>query len=193
MRTLVLVAAALAAGACSGSAGDRASASTRAYGFGRAPTAAELAAVDIDAAPDGHGLPAGRGTVVEGKALYQAQCQMCHGATGEGMAPAFPALIGRKPEGEGFPFAKDPKIEKTIGNYWPHATTLFDYIRRAMPHTAPGSLTNDQVYALTAYLLAANTIIGMDAALDSAALMRVRMPYADRFVVDDRRGGKELK
>jgi cytochrome c len=82
---------------------------------------------------------------------------------------------------------------KTVGNYWSHATTLVDYIRRAMPLTAPGSLTNDEVYALSAYLLAANEVIAKDAVLDAAAVMAVRMPARDRFVPDDRRGGPEVK
>ncbi len=163
------------------------------YELGRAATPQEIAALDIDAAPDGHGLPPGHGSVAEGAALFQQKCQQCHGANGEGMAPAFPALVGRDPKGEGFAFAKDPKINKTIGNYWPEAVTVFDYVRRAMPHTAPGSLSNDEVYALTAHLLAANKVIAADATLDSASLVRVKMPYHDRFVKDNRRGGSELK
>lgn len=163
------------------------------YGLGRAASAQEVAALDIDVAPDGHGLPAGHGTAREGAALYAAKCAMCHAPKGQGMPPAFPALIGRDPKGEGFPFANDWRIAKTIGNYWPHATTVFDYIRRAMPHPAPGSLTNDEVYALTAFLLAANAVIPPDATLDSAALVAVKMPYRDRFVRDDRRGGREVK
>ena len=82
---------------------------------------------------------------------------------------------------------------KTVGSYWPYATTLFDYVRRAMPHTAPGSLTNDEVYALTAFLLSANKVIAENAVLDSASLMQVKMPYRDRFVPDTRRGGPEVR
>jgi len=108
------------------------------------------------------------------------------------MAPVYPALIGREPR-EGFPFGTDPKLVRTVGNYWSHATTLVDYVRRAMPLTAPGSLTNDQVYAVSAYLLAANEIIARDAVLDSAAVMAIQMPAKDRFVPDDRRGGPEVK
>ena len=163
------------------------------YGLGRAATPAEVAAVDIDVAPDGHGLPPGRGTAADGATLFAQKCASCHGPQGQGMPPAFPALIGRDPKGEGFPFAKDWHISKTIGNYWPEPTTVFDYVRRAMPQTAPGSLTNDEVYALTAFLLAANQVIGRDATLDSASLMRVKMPYRGRFVRDDRRGGSEVK
>jgi cytochrome c len=163
------------------------------FGLGRSAAASQIAAWDTDVGPDGRTLPAGRGTVAEGATLYSAQCQQCHGAKGEGMAPAYPALIGRPPEAEGFVFAKDPKLVHTIGNYWSHATTLFDYIKRAMPLTAPGSLTDSQVYALTAYLLAANEVLPDSATLDAASLRAVKMPYADRFVADDRRGGAEIK
>lgn len=166
---------------------------TRQYGLGRAATSAQIAKVDIDVGPDGVGLPTGSGSVAQGESLYVKGCAQCHGAKGEGMPPAYPAIVGRDPKGEKFVFASDPKIAKTIGNYWPHATTLFDYIRRAMPHNAPGSLTNDQVYALTAYLLSANAIIPATTVLDAPSLIAVKMPYADRFVRDDRRGGREVK
>jgi len=185
---LTAVGAAAVAAACKGG-----SAEGPKYALGRAATPAEVAALDIDAAPDGHGLPPGHGSVADGAALFQAKCAMCHGPKGEGMPPAFPALVGRDAKGEGFPFATDYKITRTIGNYWPHATTLFDYVRRAMPHPAPGSLTNDETYALTAWLLAANQVIPADAVLDSARLMQVKMPYRDRFVPDNRHGGAELK
>ena len=163
------------------------------YVFGRTPTRAEVAAWNTDVGPDGRELPPGRGTVAQGEALYQAKCAMCHNRNGEGMAPAYPALIGRDPKAEGFHFASDPKLVKTIGNYWPYATTVFDYVRRAMPYNAPGSLSNDQVYALTAFLLSANRVIPTDATLDAKSLRTVKMPYADRFVPDDRRGGPEVR
>ncbi len=162
------------------------------YALGRSASAADIAAWDHDVAGTGEGLPAGRGTVAEGEALYAAQCASCHGATGEGMPPAYPALVSRSPNGE-FTFATDPKAVKAIGNYWSHAPSLFDYIKRAMPLTAPGSLSDDQVYALTAYLLAVNTVIPRTATLDAAALRAVKMPAADRFVPDDRKGGPEVK
>ena len=157
------------------------------FGIGRPASAAALRAMDRDVGEEGRELPAGRGTVAEGRALFAAQCAVCHGANGQGMPPAFPALSGRDPKAEDFAFATDPKLVHTIGNYWPHATTLFDYIRRAMPLTAPGSLTDDQVYALSAYLLAVDRIIPDTATLDAARLRQVRMPYRDRFVPDDRR------
>jgi cytochrome c len=108
------------------------------------------------------------------------------------MAPANPRLVGRDPR-EGFPFGREPRLEKTIGNYWPHATTLFDYVRRAMPFATPGSLTVDEVYAVTAWLLAQNEIIPPDATLDAASLRQVRMPSRARFVRDDRKGGAEVR
>lgn len=167
--------------------------SGRRFGLGRAATAAEIAALDIDVGPGGVGLPAGSGTAAQGASIFAAKCASCHGARGEGMPPTYPRLIGRDSIAEGFPFGKDARLERTIGNYWPYATTVFDYVRRAMPQMAPGSLTNDEVYALTAYLLAANGVIPMSSRLDAASLAAVKMPYADRFVRDDRRGGRELK
>jgi cytochrome c len=123
--------------------------------------------------------------------VFGAKCASCHGVRGEGMPPN-PRLVGREPR-EGFPFGRDGKYVKTIGNYWPYATTLFDYVRRAMPLTAPGSLTNDEVYAVTAWLLAQNEVIRGDAVLDAAALRDVKMPARDRFVPDDRKGGAEVR
>jgi cytochrome c len=162
------------------------------FGLGEPASPAQIAAVDVDVATAGHGLPPGHGSALEGEALFRAKCAACHGPAGQGIPPLYPALVGREPR-NGFPFAQDARFVKTIGNYWPYATTLFDYIRRAMPFIAPGSLTNDEVYTLTAYLLAANGIIAPAAVLDSAALVRVRMPARDRFVPDDRRGGAAIK
>ncbi|HEY3286250.1 MAG TPA: c-type cytochrome [Gemmatimonadaceae bacterium] len=165
----------------------------RHYGLGRAATPAEVAALNVDVAPDGAGLPTGSGSVAQGADLFQKKCAMCHGPKGQGMPPAFPLLISRDPKAEGFKFASDFKLPHSIGNYWPEATTVFDYVRRAMPLLQPGSLTNNEVYSLTAFLLAANEVIPMSATLDSASLVQVKMPYRDRFVPDDRRGGKEVK
>ncbi len=162
------------------------------YDLGRAATPAEIAAQDIDVGPTGVELPAGRGTVAEGAKVYGAKCASCHGVRGEGMLPPYPRLVGREPR-EGFPFGRDPKAEKTIGNYWPHATTLFDYVRRAMPFLTPGSLTNEEVYAVTAWLLAQNEVIPQDATLDADALRAVKMPAIGRFVRDDRKGGAEVR
>lgn len=156
------------------------------FGLGRAPTRAEVAAWNRDIGPDGVELPAGRGTARDGGAIYRAQCAACHGAEGQGLGPLYPALIGRDPRGEDFGFALDHSIPRTIGNYWSHATTLYDYIRRAMPLYTPGSLTADETYAVTAYLLAANRVIPDSAVLDAAALRAVQMPARDRFTPDDR-------
>ena len=165
----------------------------RHYALGRAATPAEITNWSTEIGPDGAELPPGSGTVEAGAAIYAAKCASCHGAKGEGMAPAYPALIGRDPKGENFVFATDWRITRTIGNYWPYATTVFDYVRRAMPLTQPGSLSNDEVYSLTAYLLAANQVIPMNSTLDAAKLRAVKMPYVDRFVRDDRRGGHEVR
>ena len=153
------------------------------YGIGRAATPAEIAALDIDVMPDGTGLPAGRGTSMEGAPIYAAKCAMCHGRTGkEGPNDV---LVGREPR-QGFPFSQDPALPHTIGNYWPYATTVFDYIRRAMPPTAPGSLTDAEVYALTAFLLHANDLIAADSVMDRTTLPKVAMPARRYFTPDTR-------
>jgi S-disulfanyl-L-cysteine oxidoreductase SoxD len=163
------------------------------YAIGRAAASGILAKMNVDVGGDGIELPAGRGTAATGATLYATQCAACHGKAGEGIAPVYPALIGRDPKAEKFVFATDPTLPHTIGNYWPYAPPLFDYIKRAMPLTAPGSLTNDQVYALTAYLLAANHVIADSTLLDAATLRQVRMPYLDRFVPDDRKPDRVAK
>ena len=153
------------------------------FGIGRAATPAEIAALDIDVGPDGVGLPPGRGTSADGAPVYAARCASCHGKTGnEGPNDV---LVGRIP-GDAFPFAKDPRAPKTIGSYWPYATTVFDYIRRAMPPDKPGSLRDDEVYGLTAYLLFLNELVPADAVIDAATLPKVKMPAHDRFVPDSR-------
>jgi cytochrome c len=194
IRGSVLAASLLAVAACGGGDRDPGRAEpARRYGVGRPATAAEIAAGDVDVAPDGGGLPRGRGTVAQGRTIYAQQCASCHGANGEGVPPLYPPLIGRPPAAENFVFGTNPTLPRTIGNYWPYATTVFDYVRRAMPLDTPGSLTDDEVYAVTAYLLAANQVIPVTATLDSASLTAVKMPYADRFVRDDRRGGREIR
>src|SRR5213594_349830 len=153
------------------------------FGIGRAATPAEIAALDIDVGPDGAGLPPGRGTSADGAPIYAARCASCHGKTGkEGPNDV---LVGRIP-GDAFPFARDPRAPKTIGSYWPYATTVFDYIRRAMPPDAPGSLGDNEVYGLVAYLLFLNELIPADAVIDAASLPKVKMPAHDRFVPDKR-------
>jgi mono/diheme cytochrome c family protein len=153
------------------------------FGIGRAATPADIAAWDIDVGPDGAGLPPGRGTSADGAPIYAARCAGCHGKTGkEGPNDV---LVGRLP-GDAFTFARDPKAPKTIGSYWPYATTVFDYIRRAMPPDAPGSLKDNEVYGLVAYLLTLNELIPADAVVDAASLPKVKMPAHDHFVPDTR-------
>ena len=155
--------------------------------IGRAATDAEIRAWNIDANANGSGLPPGRGTYARGAALFTERCAMCHGAHGEGIPP-YPRLIGPEPR-DSFPFGRDPKYVKTIGNYWPYATTVFDYVNRAMPLTAPGSLRSDDVYSLVAFLLAENRIVDRGMVIDARSLPKVRMPARARFVRDDRTGG----
>jgi len=164
------------------------------FGLGRTATAAEVAAENIDVSPNGEGLPAGSGTPEQGATVYAAACASCHGANGEGKPPAYPQLVGG-PRGN-FNFATDFKIPRTIGNYWPYATTVYDYIRRAMPLTAPGTLTADQTYAVTAYLLNREGIVPSGTSLDAKSLAAIKMPARDHFVMDDRRGslgGKNVR
>ena len=149
-------------------------AATPSPNLGRTPSAAELAAIDISITPDGKGLPPGSGTVEQGAAVYAAKCQACHGANGVGgpndrLTGGVGSLATGKPV-------------KTIASYWPYATTVFDYTRRAMPITAPQSLTNDEVYAVTAYILSVDGIVAKDAKLDAESLPKVRMPNRDGFV-----------
>lgn len=151
------------------------------FELGRPATAQEIALLDSDVRPDGKGLPAGSGNVISGKLIYTAKCALCHGKTG--MEGPQARLVGA-----------DTTIRaKTIGNYWPYATTVYDYIHRAMPSNAPGSLTPDEVYSLTAYLLYANEIIDADKIIDAKTLPEIKMPAHDLFVPDDRRGGPEIR
>ena len=135
---------------------------------------AELAAWDISILPDGTGLPAGSGTSAQGAPIYAQKCAMCHGPEGKGGANA--AVVGGAP-------IKDMESVKTIANFWPYATTLFDYIRRAMPWQQPRSLTNDEVYALTAYILALNKLTNENDTIDAKTLPKVKMPNHDGFII----------
>jgi S-disulfanyl-L-cysteine oxidoreductase SoxD len=149
------------------------------FGHGRPATAAEIAALAVTVTSDGTGLPPGRGSVTAGVHVYAAKCASCHGHRGEGVQGMGDRLVGTEPiDSTGW--------NRTIGNYWPYATTVFDYIRRAMPFDRPGSLTADEAYALTAYLLHLNEIIPADAVLDAGSLPQVVMPARHRFVRDDR-------
>jgi cytochrome c len=160
------------------------------FGFGRAATQAEIDAWDIDVRPDGKGLPPGRGTPADGENTYAERCASCHGKTGrEGPNDR---LVGRV-EGDAFPFGRDPRAPKTIGSYWPYATTVFDYVRRAMPPDAPRSLSDTEIYGLVAYLLYLNELVPRDAVIDATTLPKVLMPARDRFVPDPRGGPKSAQ
>src|SRR2546428_12799850 len=150
------------------------------FGLGRAATAAEIKAWDIDVMPDGDGLPPGSGTPAGGAKIYARQCAACHGPSGtEG---PFDRLVGR-----------DQGPARTIGNYWPYATTLYDYIHRAMPLGAPGSLTPDEVYGLVAYLLWRNEIIAETAGIDPRPPPRAGMPARARLGVGEPGGGAGVR
>lgn len=147
--------------------------------LGHAPTASELRAWDIDVrGDDGAGLPPGHGSVMEGAALFAQKCAACHGDKGQGGIG--PALAG----GIGSLATKDPK--KTVGSYWPYAPTLYDYIHRAMPYDAPQSLSPDQTYAATAYVLRLNGLVAADAVMNAASLPKVAMPNRRGFTGDPR-------
>jgi cytochrome c len=142
--------------------------------LGRAVTADEIKAWDISIPPSGAGLPPGSGSVQQGAAVYAAKCQACHGASGEGKPVV--ALVG----GQGT-LASD-NATRTVGSYWPYATTLFDYVRRAMPTNAPKSLTDDEVYAVSAYLLQLDGIISKEAVMNAQTLPQVKMPNRNGFI-----------
>ncbi len=144
------------------------------YGFGRSATEAEIKAWNIDVDPTGAGLPPGRGTVQQGAGIYSNKCASCHGPTGTEEPQN--RLVG----GQGSLATAQPI--KTIGSYWPYATTLYDYVFRAMPLTAPQSLTPDEVYAVVAWLLHQNGIIPVDTVIDAQTLLAVRMPNREGFV-----------
>jgi S-disulfanyl-L-cysteine oxidoreductase SoxD len=151
--------------------------------LGRPAREEEIAALSIAVMPDGRGLPAGNGTAREGAPLYAVQCAACHGAEGEGGLGG--QLAGRIPD-DAFDFGDGMTGPRTIGSYWPYATTVFDYVRRAMPWDRPGSLTDEEVYAVTAYLLYLNHLVGEDEVMDAASLPAIEMPARNRFVPDDR-------
>ena len=142
--------------------------------LGRVATPEEVAAYQPVVLPDGSGLPSGRGTAVGGLRVYAAKCLACHGPGGQD--GPFPPLVG----GQGSLASASPV--RTVGSYWPYATTLFDYTRRAMPYDRPGSLKADELYAVTAYLLAENGILADDAEMNAETLPRVEMPNRDGFV-----------
>ena len=161
------------------------------FGFGRPAAPEEIAAWDLDVRPDGTGLPEGDGTAASGAPIYAAQCAACHGSNGEGGIAD--RLVGYDPASTP-PFG--PRYEAwrgdradvrfSVGNYWPYATTLYDYILRAMPSASPGSLAPDEVYGLVAWILAENGIIARDAVMNASTLPAVEMPARDVFVPQER-------
>lgn len=149
------------------------------YGLGTTPTQEQIAGWAIAVRPDGQGLPAGHGSVKDGDPIYANNCAACHGTFGEG-AGRYPKLAGEgKLTGE--------RPEQTVGTFWPFATTLFDYIDRAMPFPAPHMLPPDQVYAVTAYVLNLNNLVGDDFVADKDSLPKVKMPNRDGFLWKDPR------
>jgi cytochrome c len=146
--------------------------------FGQPATTAQIAAENIDVRPDGTGLPPGSGRADQGQAIYTARCASCHGDTGR-EGGSGPILVDPRPFEPGV-------TPPTIGNYWPFATTIYDYVNRAMPPDAPGSLQPDEVYALTAYLLNQNEIVGSGTVMNAQTLPRVAMPNVHGFIPDPR-------
>ena len=148
------------------------------FAIGHTPTPDQLRAIDIEVTPDGKGLAPGTGTAGAGKDVYARRCETCHGPTGtEGPQDI---LVG----GRGSLMTATPL--KTVGSYWPYATTLWDYIRRAMPFDHPGTLTSDEIYGATAYLLFMNGIVGERDVVNQTTLPKIRMPNRDGFVADPR-------
>ncbi len=148
------------------------------YGVGHPPTAEDLKKIDIDVTPDGKGLRPGSSTAAAGKDVYTRRCETCHGPTGkEGPQEV---LSG----GQGSLTSERP--QKTVGSYWPYATTLWDYINRAMPFDHPGTMTTDEIYGATAYLLYLNGIVKEQDVLNQTTLPQIKMPNRDGFVVDPR-------
>ena len=214
-RRVTLLAAMLAVAACGQGEGDRgaesgasamtvtiasgddqpvtgrAGAAEPVYGFGTAATESQIAAWDIDIGPDGAGLPPGQGTVAEGLEVWERhRCILCHGPTGrEGPNDI---IAGRIP-GDEFPFANDRTLRSTVGNYWPYATTLFDYTRRAMPFDLPGTMTDEEVYAVVGAMLYFNDLLPADAVVDAATVVDTHMPARNRFVPDNRTGGPIIR
>ena len=166
----------ITAGVLLASAGALAQSPT--FHVGRTPTEEDTRALGIMVAPDGKGLPAGSGTAVEGKEVFTARCASCHGAKGEGGDG--PALVG----GKGTLATATPK--RTVGSYWPYATTVWDYVNRAMPFNQPGTLRPDEVYAVAAYVLFLNDIVAEKQVIDARSLPLIKMPNRDGFISDPR-------
>jgi len=154
------------------------------YGLGHTPQSGEISRWDIDVMPDGRGLPPGSGTPARGAEIFAGRCQACHGPDGVGGPNG--SLVGEfDPQVN---YASDRTVIRTVGNYWPYATTLYDYINRAMPFDAPGSLDAGEVYSLAAYLLYRNGIIAADVVMDADTLPAVRMPASVLFYRSEEAG-----
>ena len=169
LATLALVTAGAAARAEPGTEAGH-------YGLGRPATAEEIAGWDVDVRPDGTGLPEGAGSVEKGEEIYLERCAFCHGEFGEG-AGRYPVLMG------GFDSLRDDRPEKTIGSYWPFASTIWDYVYRAMPFGEAQSLSVDETYAVTAFLLYLNEVVEQDFTLTRENFGEVRMPNEEGFFV----------
>jgi len=152
------------------------------YGFGSAASAADIAKIDIDVMPDGRGAPPGSGTYAQGKKVYADKCAACHG---EDMAKPVKGT-GAAPLRGGRGSLTSGKPNKTVESYWPYASTLFDFTKRAMPFNAPGSMNDDDIYAVVAYILAEGGIIDKNTKMDAKALAKVKMPNRDGFIADPR-------
>ncbi len=150
------------------------------YGLGRPATPEEVRQADITVFPDGRGLPVGHGNATLGEAIFNSRCALCHNAKGEGRKGEYPALVG----GKGSLGTKKPV--KTVGSYWPYATTLFDHINRAMPFNSPHILPPNDVYSAAAYILFLNGIVGKTDEMNERTLPQVKMPNRDGFVPDSR-------
>ncbi|MEJ0029167.1 MAG: cytochrome c [Bacteroidota bacterium] len=148
----------------------------KSFGFGRPASTAEIDSIDFDIRPDGLGLPPGSGTFASGRKIFATKCSRCHGANG--VDGPFGSLTGD---------------DKSIGKYWPYATTVYDYIYRAMPYDQPGSLTTDEVYDLTAFVLTINGLVDSTKVVDAASLPLVNMPAQKLYVSDDRTGGPVIR
>ena len=168
MRVSILAAALIAA-----SVSGTVAAAAKDFGIGKTATPAEIAGWNIDIAPNGAGLPPGHGSVSDGARVYADKCAACHGA--DGLGKPMPALAG------GAGTMGSAKPDKTVGSFWPYATTLYDYIHRAMPFNAPQSLSPDEVYAVSAYVLYLNHLVPEAAVLDAKSLPGVAMPERDKF------------
>lgn len=186
-RSILALAAAVALGSCAAMQQGASTPPKPAVGFGKPISEADIAPWNIDVrSSDGRGLPAGRGTVAEGKSVYDAKCLTCHGADAKG-GPVYGAMVG----GIGS-FTTNARV-LTPGSMYPYAPILFDYIRRAMPMDRPQTLTTNEVYALSAYLLNLNGLIPADAVMDQNTLPKVQMPNRNGFIRDDRPDVKAVR